>query len=388
MNKTVSANISGFVFNIEENAYDQLRQYLKSIRSKFNDEEEREEIMADIEARIAELFQERISLNKEVILETDISDIIEILGQPADFSTEDETISDSTNNYEKQKTGADVNESIRRKLFRDKDDAILGGVCSGLSYYFNVDVFIIRLLFVVLFITAGSGVLLYIILLIILPEAKTTADILQMKGQSVNLESIKSHISNLKASVSDKTKNKLFKQKVTSTVDRGVKVSQTILQVIGKIIGVVFTFGGLFFFSIMVLILFGNFSFLPFLGDSGIDSLPVLIDLLYPEGTNVTFLFIVSAITALVPVILVIAVGVKILFNLRQKLRIFIVSLITIWFVSATIAAVKGVTLGTNFAQGGEAAYRIPLADSTSNMLNLELLEDDRSTTYFANRFM
>jgi len=176
MNKTISINISGFVFNIEEQAYETLNTYLNRIRSNFKNEEERDEIMADIESRIAELFQEKITSSKQVIIPNDISEVIEILGHPEDFQSEEDFEQESdfqnntdNNNDEKQK-------ETTKRLFRDPDNASIGGVCSGLGHYLNLDVVIVRIIFVILFVVGGSGFLIYLILLFVIPEAKTTTD--------------------------------------------------------------------------------------------------------------------------------------------------------------------------------------------------------------------
>lgn len=379
MKKTISINISGFVFNIEEEAYDQLRQYLKNIRKNFNNEDEREEIMADIEARIAELFQERISPIKEVIDEKDIEDIATIMGNPEDFSTDEE----SDNTSEERKYESTTDEQPPKRLFRDKDNASIGGVCAGLSHYLNLDIFVVRLLFVVLTLTIGSGILLYIILLIVIPEAKTTADKIQMKGQSVNLENIKTHVNNIKDSIADTTRKSNVKKKVETTVDAGVKASRSILHIIAKIIGIVFLLGGIFFLSISTFILLGNFDIIPFFNENSIDSLPLLIKLVFPDSTSIPLMLITILVTAVIPAIIAIAVGARIVFNLKHKLKIFILTLITIWCVAITILFFKGVGLATQFSHHEEMKYDIPVTIDSTNTLFIDVIDDDM----FSKRF-
>ena len=133
MKKTISVNIACYVFNIEEEAYERLNQYLAKIKNNFGNAAERDEIMDDIELRIAELFQEKLAKNREVIIGADITEVIDILGHPEDFATDDDGVFEESTNAEY------VNVESKKRLFRDKDNGQIGGVCSGLGHYFDVD---------------------------------------------------------------------------------------------------------------------------------------------------------------------------------------------------------------------------------------------------------
>ena len=170
MNKTININLGGFFFHIDEIAYQKLRRYLESIsRSLSDDTQGKNEIIADIEARISELLTEKITDVRQVVNEADIEDVIKIMGQPEDYSDAEEGYSDSSYSYKR-------NNAAGKKLFRDGDDKFLGGVASGIAHYFDIDTIWIRLGLLALFFSAGFGILLYIILWILLPEAKTTAE--------------------------------------------------------------------------------------------------------------------------------------------------------------------------------------------------------------------
>ena len=163
MNKTITINISGAVFNIEEDAYARLKSYIEKLRTCFSSTEGGDEIVSDIESRIAELFQERISPNKQVITEDDVQVVIEVMGQPEDYmDEEDSEPTDSTSDAGSTRIDS-------RKFYRDPDDHILGGVCSGISQYLGWDPVILRLLFALSVIFGGVGVIAYIILWIIIP---------------------------------------------------------------------------------------------------------------------------------------------------------------------------------------------------------------------------
>ena len=183
MKKTSTINLSGIVFHIDDEAFDRLRAYLDSIEKHFSNGEESREILSDIEARIAEIFRTRINNNKQVIILKDVEEMISIMGKPEDFGDPD------TENEEK--SGKQYNSGIKNKrMYRDTDNRILGGVCSGMGAYFQIDPNIIRGLFIVAFLIFLSGLFLYVILWIVIPEAKTTAQKLEMQGESVNISNI------------------------------------------------------------------------------------------------------------------------------------------------------------------------------------------------------
>jgi len=183
MKKPLTINLSGMVFHIDNDAYEKLKIYLDSIENHFANEEERREILADIETRIAEIFQGKINDNKQIITEKDVDEVIEIMGDPEEFG-------DVANGKEGGSKKGKYTTSGYRRLYRDTENRILGGVCSGMGAYFRIDPLILRILFVIAFLGFLSGLLIYIILWIVIPEAKTTAQKLEMKGEPVTISSI------------------------------------------------------------------------------------------------------------------------------------------------------------------------------------------------------
>jgi len=191
MNKTIIININGIVFHIEEDAYETLRAYMIDIKRHFG--RESREILEDIENRIAEMFDERIQTGKkEVINMDDVREVIERMGRVSDFERdgEDEDGFRSAESAEKQ----DVPHSFQRfgrKLMRDTDDQVLGGVCRGLAHYFGTDARWIRVLFAALVLFGGSGFMLYVVLWIAMPAAESRADKMAMRGKTPNLQNFK-----------------------------------------------------------------------------------------------------------------------------------------------------------------------------------------------------
>ena len=162
MNKTISANISGIVFNIDEQAYAVLFNYLQTIRGYFSEADGRDEIMADIEARFAELFSENIHDRKNVVSMQDVNEAIAIMGQPEQYIDGDEEQQANQSQSQQAEEFATAGSGARR-IYRNTDEKLIGGVCTGLGSYFNWDPIWLRLAFV-LFTLIGFGIILYIIM--------------------------------------------------------------------------------------------------------------------------------------------------------------------------------------------------------------------------------
>jgi phage shock protein PspC (stress-responsive transcriptional regulator) len=174
MNKTTSINLGGYFFHIDEDAFRKLSNYFEAVRKSLSPDG-REEIINDIESRISELFTEKLGTNKQVIGLKEVDVIITIMGQPEDYKIEDET---PKNNFEANYATS----GSTKKLYRDKENSFLGGVLSGLGQYLSVDPLWLRIIMVILFFGFGTGLVLYIILWVLIPEAVTTTQKLEMKG--------------------------------------------------------------------------------------------------------------------------------------------------------------------------------------------------------------
>lgn len=179
MKKNISINISGIIFHIEEDGYDSLRKYLDSINSYFGSFEDSSEILADIESRIAEIFLSKLNEGKQVITLEDVSGLKATMGNVSDFkAAEEQEASSEQPKAEKssyQKTSSSPNP--HKKLFRDANRKILGGVCAGFGHYFNIDPVWPRVLFALLVLGSYGGLILaYIIMWIVIPESQELTD--------------------------------------------------------------------------------------------------------------------------------------------------------------------------------------------------------------------
>jgi len=367
MNKTVTVNIAGIIFNIEEAAYLILSNYLDNIRSKFHDENERDEILRDIEARIAELFQEKIHSSKEVIINEDVEEIISIMGNPEDYVDEEEDQNSQENTHQKTRT------KRKRKLFRDPDNSVFTGVCSGLAAYLGIDVLFVRIGFII-FGIGGSGIIAYIVLMFVLPEAKTASDKLKMKGEIINVENIKQTFNSSKDEF--KRKGHKAKEKARKVANNGAGAMRKIFRVLGKVFGF-----GLIAFAITISIVI----FSLFMGDSGI--IP-----LYGDGTVISFTEFVGIVfqnsfhgnmmtTGLIlvigiPLLGALFIGTKLLLGIKGSIKGFTVAAACTWIIGCILCAVVGLQLGLEFQNEGRVDYTVELENNEVDTLYLDVADD------------
>ncbi len=393
MNKTININLGGYFFHIDESAYQKLRRYLDAIaRSLSEDPQGKNEIIADIEARISELLSKKITDARQVVNEQDISDIIKIMGEPEDYADGEEGYTDTRHQYARRSSNS-------KKLFRDGDDKFLGGVASGIGHYFGVDVIWIRLAFIVLLISVFS-ILLYIILWILLPEAKTTAEKLQMEGEAVNINNIEKKIreefTNVKESIkkgaeniSEKFSNaeKKYKPKAKSGFQDFLDTLGNILtlffKIIGKFIGVILV---IISASFLIGSIFGIFS----VGSFGILGLNDFTELsLFMNSSSLPGWLLVICFIILVgfPFLILFILGLRILSSNVKKIgKTASLTLFGIWIIALFMTIFAGIEFGASHARSGSSITKEKLALQAQDSITIEVVNDDQ-IYYQRNRF-
>lgn len=209
MNKVFNINLGGYPFVIDDIAYNKLDEYLESLDEYFSASEGCEEIVSDIESRMAELFKERLKRRKVVSMK-DLNEVIDIMGRPEQFEE------DGTHAASGAATSGKNKFDIRtgKRLYRNPDDKVLAGVCSGLSAYLGIeDPIWMRLVFVLAFFGFGAGVIPYIILWAVVPEALTSGDRLSMRGEAANVSNIARTVEDELQNIGQKISNKFKKNK-------------------------------------------------------------------------------------------------------------------------------------------------------------------------------
>jgi len=253
MKKTVTINLNNIVFHIDDDAYEMLQAYLKDVEKHLSPEERRE-VMADIEARIAEIFNESLKRNKTVINIEDVEEIIAVLGKPSQYADEDESSEDTSN--QQQSTNG---KKRARRFYRDPENKVIGGVAAGIAAYFNWDVTWVRIAMVVLVLIGwGTAIPIYIVVWLIAPEATTAAQRLEMQGEEVTVDNIKSEINNVKNYVeSDK-----FKQTANGFGEKFLEVIRVLAKVFVGFIGAVLGFVGIVV-AVSLIFVLGSLLFVP-----------------------------------------------------------------------------------------------------------------------------
>ncbi len=320
MNKTVNINLASTFFHIDENAYQILERYLRKLKEGFKDTAGGEEILQDIEARIAELFQD-LKTNPDYVINTaDVEKVIGIMGEPETVLSEE-----------------DINtsqEKIHRKLYRDPEDKYIGGIAAGLGHYFKIDATWIRLiwLFLALF-SGGVFTLIYILFWILVPLAKTTGDLLRMKGEPVNIATIKKKIKEEFDDVTTKIKDIDYEKAGSTLKKKSKNFFQFLENLIRKIPSIILKLIGLLFLLISISSIFALFIGSFVLLGLGNLLLPLqFVDLgVFPDS----FWRIALILVVLIPFIFLFSLGIRLLRGVSSRIgSVSRLVLFSLWIIA------------------------------------------------------
>ncbi|MBT8234632.1 MAG: PspC domain-containing protein [Bacteroidia bacterium] len=384
MNKTVNINLANVLFHIDEKAFQKLQRYLEAIKRSFAGTMGSEEIIADIEARIAELFQEKMESDRQVVTLKEVEEVITIMGQPEDYMVDDDLFEDKT-------TDGPAPSGRVKKLYRDIDNKYIGGVCAGLEHYLGFDALWIRLIFIILALFTGFGLIAYILLWILVPEAATTAQKLDMTGKPVNISNIERKVKEGFDDVADKVKSVDY-EKVGNKVKSGTTsffetlgdIIMFLLKVVGKFVGILLIiigaatliglFIGLFTVGIVDIIHIPGFDFYELINYT--DAPVWLVSLLTLLAVGIPFFFLLY-------------LGLKILVNnLKSMGAIAKFSLLGLWFLSIIGLTVLGVKQAAAHAYSGSDTLMENLAlPQSMDSLNIKLVSNELYEDYDNIRF-
>ncbi|WP_203258531.1 PspC domain-containing protein [Hyunsoonleella ulvae] len=396
MNKTVNINLAGIFFHIDEDAYLKLQRYLEAIKRSFTDSQGRSEIIADIEARIAELFNERVQNDKQVIRIKEVDEVIAIMGQPEDYLVDDEIFEDGP-----QQTYNPTSSRPSKKLYRDTDNSYVGGVSSGLGHYFGVDAVWIRLAWIILFSAAGTGILLYILLWILVPEAKTTAEKIMMTGEPVNISNIEKKIkdgfdtvtetvSDVAKNVSDSVSNAAQKVDVKKGASSIKSSSRTFFETLGDVI--------MFFFKIFakvigaILLFVGSVTVIALIvslftvGISDAVNVPGfdVVDAANSANTPIWLVSLLVLFAAGVPFFFLAYLGLKILVNnLKSIGNVAKFSLLGLWLISVIGLVVLGVKQASEHAFDANVVVKEQINITAKDTVFVKMVGNDN---YYRNK--
>jgi phage shock protein PspC (stress-responsive transcriptional regulator) len=376
MNKTVNINLGGMFFHIDEDAYQKLTRYFDAIKRSLTNSNGKDEIIKDIEMRIAELVAEKHTNEKQVISLKELDEIITVMGQPEDYRIEPDGDEQTfTNDY-----NASANPTGRKKLYRDKEGGMIGGVLSGLSYYFGIDKVWLRVILIALFCFYGIGFFTYIILWIVMPEAVTTTEKLEMMGEPVNISNIEKKVREEIDAVSENFRNGKVGSQVKTNAERiGSSFGDfilTCLKICAKFFGVLLIMGSM---SVLVMLFIGVFT----LGTSAVIDFPWADFFLagslssYPIWVFGLLMFLVAGI----PFFFLLLLGFKLLSpNMKSIGRIASFTLLALWLIAVGILASLGVQQATEFAVDGRVVQKETINMQPTDTLKIKF----RHSEYFA----
>ncbi|WP_405382781.1 PspC domain-containing protein [Maribacter sp. LLG6340-A2] len=376
MNKTVNINLANMLFHIDEEAYNKMRRYLESVKRSFANTPGSDEIIADIEARIAELFHEKLENERQVITTKEVDEVIAIMGQPEDYMVDEEIFED-----EPRATSARKQSRVK-KLFRDTDKKYVAGVSSGLAHYFGIDPLWIRLIWIFLTIfTWGGFIFIYGLLWILIPEAKTTSQKLDMSGEAVNISNIERKVKEGFDDVADRVKSVDY-EKVGDTVKKGGK---TVFDTFGDIVMFLFKIFGKFIGILLVIIgaatLIGLFVGMFTVGILDIIHVPGIDFYNVVNSTNMP-IWVVSLLAFFaigIPFFFLMYLGLKILVNnLKSIGTVAKFSLLGLWLISIILLIIFGIREAASHAYTGSTSVEDEITNVIpTDTLNIRLVSTD-----------
>ena len=371
MRKTVSVNLKGMNFLIEEDAYELLQDYMTRLNHGLRNEKGSKEISEDIEMRIAELCATLLDDKKQVIDINDIESILATLGDPSQYIDEE---TDHSENQTKSEQDTTSSKSKDKRLFRDVENSTIAGVCAGIANFFNIDVVIIRAIFVIVFLFGGFGIPLYIILWIIVPKANTTIDKLRMRGRPITVESVREEVES--AANRLKKESKSFAQRIRKDEHYNQRFSS-----FGRLINTLFG-SGLILAGLVGLIMFLTFGiiglqFIPVQSDNGFLSIPELGQLVLTSESDYKWAWIGGFMLCFSSILFILLLGVKLVFRIRNKWsKITLGLLFFTGFIGTLISIIIGAKTGREMTIEGEIERKIGSINTT------ELTIESHSSLY------
>lgn len=380
MKKTVNINLGGTLFHIDEDAFGKLTRYLDAIRASLKEPEGSDEIIRDIEARIAELFTEKIENSAQVISLKELDEVIAVMGQPEDYSVDEELFEDAS--FEEKTYSKSRASSSHKQLYKDIDNKVISGVSSGLGHYIGIDPIWVRLLWVILVIAGwGTPILIYILLWIIVPPAVTTSEKLKMTGEPINISNIEKKFKEGYENVADRVKNVDYdkyghkiKSGASGFFDTLASLVVAIFKIFVKFIGVIIIITAL---SALIGLVVGMFT----VGSIDMWGTGELMDYVTMANITNTPIWLVSILILFaigIPFFVLFILGLKLLVtNLRSIGRPAKILLLLLWIASIIGLGILGVRLATEKAYDGESVAENLIPIKTGDTLKIAMISTD-----------
>jgi len=361
MDKTININLGGTLFQIDEDAFRILHDYLQAINSRFGYVQGGHETIEDIESRIAEIFQSQKGL-AGVITRANIEAMISIIGKPEDFDHGDPD------------TAAPVYTSQKRRMHRNPDDFIISGVCGGIGAYLDTDPVLFRILFVVSSMF-GIGLFVYVVLWIVLPVARTDSQKREMSGGSYHSAiNQNKHYDNAQMTG---TPQYSAGYKSSSRIGNAIneifmaigRVFYIVIRIFLIIIGVVFVLTGFLSILSFVMIFIFKFPGVFSIDSSGINLINFTDFLNYiVNPASVPWITILASIAFILPMLALIYWGVKMIFWFKARDGVFSLIALVVWVMSIAGLTIIGFSEGISFAQTAKTSAETLLPNSPDTL--------------------
>jgi phage shock protein PspC (stress-responsive transcriptional regulator) len=370
MKKTFTINISGTVFHIEEDAFEKLQEYLQSLKTFFDTQVGGQEILQDIELRIAELLQEKIAGGQEAVTVEWVDEIMQRMGNPEDFTDQEQAgNAEAAPQTKKAKT--------KKRLYRDDENRVLGGVCSGMSAYFDIDPVFLRILFVLLiFLGVGVSAIVYLILWIVVPKAQTTTQRLEMRGEEATITNIQKTIqeeaSEVKKSFSKINDSEAVRKGKGMINKAGRGLGRLVTAGFGSLFILIGFFGLIGFFTSLVL---GNAVF--HTSVSGVNpevSLAGFLGFMANPGLVSLAILLVVLIVG-IPLLVILFVGTKLVFRYKTNNKLIGLGAFGVWLLALVVMVAITAGQVSNFSQKNSSTSVKALAGMSYKTLKIELGE-------------
>ena len=380
MKKTVNINLAGTFFHIDEDAFAKLSRYLEAVKKSISDPVGGDEIIQDIEARIAELFSEKLEISTQVISTRELDAIIKIMGQPEDYIMDEDAA--QTNSATGNQTRGET--TSNKQLFRDSDNKFIAGVCSGLSHYLGLEVIWVRLFWIFLsFVTTGFGVIAYLLFWILVPGAETTSEKLKMTGEPINISNIEKKFNEGYQKVSQNIKNvdydkyeEKIKKGSASFFDSLSAILLTVFKIGIKFFGLLIVIAGLLgLISILIgMTVFGTFG----IYDTGVTGMDIY-QLIDTTNTPIWIVTLIITLIAGIPLLLLFILGLKIMFpNIKSIGTPVKITLTILWIAAISILVILGARQAIDRAFENNFSTQTPLTINMQTPLKLSMYNNDK----------
>lgn len=379
MKKTIKVSLGGLTYNIDEDAFAILENYINTLKQRLINDKEGKEIVQDIEERISELFAEKKGIAESISIEL-VNQVLEILGNPDEIASEPENRTSSNKRYHSNK-----------RLFRDPERSYIAGVCSGLGEYFGTDPVVMRIVFLILALFDGVGIVLYTILWIAVPRAITPRQKLEMKGEPLNISNIEKTIREESSQINHNIQKSGFRGFLESMVYIIGRCAYWFIQIMLVIVKVIAIIIAVTLIVTMLIALFALVNVIFFGGLLFHGAFPMIHGI--PLGEVITSIFeFGSSIWLTIPIFLVVAIpifallyiGIRILFHFRARDRFIGLVAAAIWVFSIVVLAFAIYSQAQSFMVRKNVSETVTFEQKINQSGYLRVQAIDRSDSLFS----